>query len=99
MLTRIAFASKRYWGYTDDWIESWREILTVKSAFIKDHEVYMASREGAALAPAGLENAAMRNAIASSSKTAAMATCPNMTIQCSLVWYWMDSPGMRCFST
>jgi GNAT superfamily N-acetyltransferase len=45
MLSRIAFASKRYWGYPDAWMESWREVLTVRPAFIKNHEVYTASRE------------------------------------------------------
>jgi GNAT superfamily N-acetyltransferase len=58
MLTRIAFAAKRYWGYPESWMDRWREALTVKSDFIRKHPVYMASREGDvvgfyALSPAG----------------------------------------------
>ena len=29
MLTEIAFAAKRHWGYPESWIQSWAEILTV----------------------------------------------------------------------
>src|SRR6266478_5660879 len=46
---------------------------------------YMEPREDMALAPAGLENEATRNVIASSSNTAATARCPSITIQWSLV--------------
>jgi hypothetical protein len=27
-LTGIAFAAKRHWGYPENWIESWRDLLT-----------------------------------------------------------------------
>lgn len=29
VLTAVAHAAKRYWGYPDAWIEAWREALTV----------------------------------------------------------------------
>jgi GNAT superfamily N-acetyltransferase len=41
-LTNIAFAAKRHWGYPDRWLESWREVLTVKPEFIARHETYVA---------------------------------------------------------
>jgi GNAT superfamily N-acetyltransferase len=40
-LTRIAFAAKRYWGYPEIWIESWRGALTIPPEFIRDNEVYV----------------------------------------------------------
>jgi ribosomal protein S18 acetylase RimI-like enzyme len=33
-LTEIAFAAKRHWGYPERWIESWRDILTMRPEFI-----------------------------------------------------------------
>jgi ribosomal protein S18 acetylase RimI-like enzyme len=33
-LTQIAFAAKRHWGYPEHWIESWRDILTMRPEFI-----------------------------------------------------------------
>jgi GNAT superfamily N-acetyltransferase len=39
-LTEIALAAKRHWGYPQDWMESWREALTVRPEFIRDHETY-----------------------------------------------------------
>jgi ribosomal protein S18 acetylase RimI-like enzyme len=45
-LTRIAFAAKRYWGYSERWIERWRESLTITPEFIRQSEVYAALVEG-----------------------------------------------------
>jgi len=33
-LTEIAHAAKRHWGYPEKWIESWRDILTMRPEFI-----------------------------------------------------------------
>lgn len=44
-LTEIAFAAKRHWGYPEQWIESWRELLTVPPQFIATHETYIAMVE------------------------------------------------------
>src|SRR4051794_38785910 len=33
-LTEIAHAAKRHWRYPERWIESWREILTMRPEFI-----------------------------------------------------------------
>ena len=35
VLTRIAFAAKRYWGYPERWIEHWSESLTVTPEFVE----------------------------------------------------------------
>ena len=45
-LSEIAFAAKRHWGYPDHWIESWRDILTVKPEFIASHETFSAVVNG-----------------------------------------------------
>jgi len=41
-LTPIAFDAKRHWGYPESWIESWRELLTIRPEFIASHETYSA---------------------------------------------------------
>jgi hypothetical protein len=46
MLTEIAFAAKRHWGYPERWIESWYDVLTVDPEFIVSHETYAAVIEG-----------------------------------------------------
>jgi ribosomal protein S18 acetylase RimI-like enzyme len=33
-LTEIAHAAKRHWGYPERWIESWRDILTMRPEFV-----------------------------------------------------------------
>jgi GNAT superfamily N-acetyltransferase len=46
LLTDIAFAAKRHWGYPERWIESWRDVLTVWAEFIASHETYAAILDG-----------------------------------------------------
>ena len=46
VLTDIAFAAKRHWGYPEKWIESWRDLLTVRPEFIANHETYAAILDG-----------------------------------------------------
>ena len=45
-LTAIAFAAKRYWGYPESWIGSWRDVLTIRPEFIASHEAYAAILDG-----------------------------------------------------
>lgn len=45
-LTGIAFAAKRYWGYPENWMDIWREILTVTPEFISSHETFSAVIDG-----------------------------------------------------
>jgi len=42
ILTEIAFASKRHWGYPERWIQSWKVVLTIQPEFISSHETYIA---------------------------------------------------------
>ena len=46
VLTRIAFAAKRYWGYPERWIRHWSESLTITPEFVRDNEVYAAISGG-----------------------------------------------------
>ena len=41
-LTEISHAAKRHWGYPENWIEHWKEDLTISRDFIADNEVYVA---------------------------------------------------------
>jgi len=43
-LTEIAFAAKRHWGYPEQWIQSWKEVLTIKPEF--SNETYLAKVHG-----------------------------------------------------
>ena len=45
ILTRIAHDAKRYWGYPENWIEHWKELLTITPEFIGENEVYLAISE------------------------------------------------------
>jgi len=42
-LTAIAFVAKRHWRYPEEWIEHWRDLLTIQPEFVATHEVYAAS--------------------------------------------------------
>ena len=46
VLTNIAFAAKRHWGYPEKWMESWRDALTILPEFIVGHETYAAILDG-----------------------------------------------------
>jgi len=45
-LTEIAFAAKRHWGYPEEWMEAWRDTLTIRPEFIASHEIHAAQLEG-----------------------------------------------------
>jgi GNAT superfamily N-acetyltransferase len=49
VLTNIAFAAKRHWGYPETWMENWRDVLTVRPEFIASHETYAAILDGRTL--------------------------------------------------
>jgi GNAT superfamily N-acetyltransferase len=42
VLTEIAFAAKRHWGYPENWIQQWQADLTITPEFIRDNEMYVA---------------------------------------------------------
>jgi GNAT superfamily N-acetyltransferase len=41
-LSEIAFASKRFWGYPDEWMDVWRPVLIVRPGSIQQHPTYVA---------------------------------------------------------
>ncbi len=47
VLTDIAHAAKRHWGYPEPWIARWRDDLTVTPQYIDRHDVYVAEADGA----------------------------------------------------
>ena len=49
MLTAIAHAAKRHWGYPERWIEAWRDILTMRPEFIAANVAYCAVEDGRAV--------------------------------------------------
>jgi len=42
VLTEIAHAAKRYWGYPENWIEHWKADLTITPELIANNEMYVA---------------------------------------------------------
>lgn len=42
VLTEIAHAAKRHWQYPENWIELWKEDLTITEDFLANNEVYVA---------------------------------------------------------
>lgn len=49
VLTGIAFAAKRHWGYPERWIESWCDVLTMQPEFIAANLAYSAVEHDRAL--------------------------------------------------
>ena len=41
VLTHIALAAKRHWGYPEHWIKHWEADLTISPEFIRDNHVYV----------------------------------------------------------
>jgi ribosomal protein S18 acetylase RimI-like enzyme len=46
LLTEIAFASKRHWGYPERWMANWASVLTIEPRLIAEQETHTASIEG-----------------------------------------------------
>ena len=46
VLTRIALAAKRHWGYPERWILQWTGVLTITPEFVRNNEVHAATVEG-----------------------------------------------------
>ena len=44
-LTAIAFAAKRHWGYPERWIQSWRDVLTMRPDVIEGNPAWCALEE------------------------------------------------------
>ncbi|CQR73147.1 Acetyltransferase (GNAT) family protein [Sporomusa ovata DSM 2662] len=48
-LTRISFASKRYWNYPEKYFEIWKDELTITPTYITNNIVYVAEMDGQAI--------------------------------------------------
>jgi GNAT superfamily N-acetyltransferase len=48
-LTEIAHAAKRHWGYPENWIAVWRDILTMRPEFIAENVAYCAVEDDHAI--------------------------------------------------
>jgi GNAT superfamily N-acetyltransferase len=46
ILTEIAHAAKRHWGYPERWIIQWKEVLSIRPEFVSANEVYVATLDG-----------------------------------------------------
>jgi GNAT superfamily N-acetyltransferase len=44
ILTEIAHAAKRHWGYPERWIIQWKEVLSITPEFVSTNEVYVATQ-------------------------------------------------------
>ncbi|MEY2504354.1 MAG: hypothetical protein QOG27_634, partial [Verrucomicrobiota bacterium] len=42
ILTEIAQAAKRHWGYPESWMVAWRDVLTMRRDFIAANVAYVA---------------------------------------------------------
>jgi GNAT superfamily N-acetyltransferase len=47
VLTRIAQEAKGHWGYPGEWLEAWKDALTLSADFISKNPVFVAEIEGA----------------------------------------------------
>ena len=45
-LTGIAIAAKRHWGYPENWMVKWQEVLTISPDSVSANMVYKAIRNG-----------------------------------------------------
>ena len=54
-LTRLVVRAKAFWGYPKEWMEEWREELTVTSDYVVQHRVVLAEAEQRLVALYGLE--------------------------------------------
>ncbi|MFZ1218664.1 MAG: GNAT family N-acetyltransferase [Chthoniobacterales bacterium] len=49
ILTEIAHAAKRHWGYPESWMAAWRDVLTMRPEFISGNIAYIAQEDGRAI--------------------------------------------------
>jgi GNAT superfamily N-acetyltransferase len=45
-LSRLAFRAKAYWGYPREWLEAWRDELTISPDHVAAHDVFVAVTTG-----------------------------------------------------
>src|SRR5882724_5550647 len=54
-LTQLVFRAKAFWGYPKEWMEEWRQELTVTSDYVAKHRVVLAEADQRLVAFYGLE--------------------------------------------
>ena len=62
-LTALARQAKSHWGYPSEWIELWRDELTITPAYIADHTTFVAAEDGVPVGMCALEKRADGGAI------------------------------------
>jgi GNAT superfamily N-acetyltransferase len=62
-LTKIAFAAKRHWGYPEQWIQRWKDVLTIQPEFIARNETHVAYLDGQAVGFYALVNRKRRTSM------------------------------------
>ncbi len=45
-LTRISFASKRFWKYPERYLEIWKDELTISRSYIRENAVFVIEEDG-----------------------------------------------------
>ena len=45
ILNQITFASKQFWGYSDEQMEAWKEMLTMSESYLTENTVYKLVQE------------------------------------------------------
>ncbi|MDR2182626.1 MAG: GNAT family N-acetyltransferase, partial [Clostridiales bacterium] len=45
VLTRLTLASKRHWGYPEEWMKIWEDELTIRPAYIAENMVVVAEED------------------------------------------------------
>lgn len=48
-LTKISFAAKRYWKYPEEYLEIWKDELTITPLYIMNNILYVAEEDGQAV--------------------------------------------------
>ena len=62
-LTALARQAKSHWGYPSEWIELWRDELTITPAYIAEHTTFVAAEDGVPVGMCALEKRADGGAI------------------------------------
>ena len=50
MLTKISFAAKRYWDYPQEYLQAWKDELTISEEYVRDNVVFVAQAGREAIA-------------------------------------------------
>ena len=45
-LTRIALEAKKYWGYPENWMNHWKDLLTIQADYIQANATFKAIKNG-----------------------------------------------------